>query len=231
MSLNKVAIVSKLDVSRIKDVLNKYNFKISKDPDFVISYGGDGTILFSERLYPSIPKLIIKKNRICRKYEYMLGDLEKVLRKIKEGDFEIIEEMKLRTVKNGYNLLALNEIQIHHKFPTKAIRFSLQTNGHKFENLIGDGVVVSTPFGSLAYYKVTGGKPFKKGIGISFNNLYNRKEKSFVVDENLEIKIKILREEGFLSEDNNENIIELKEGDTVFIKKAKEKAKIISVNL
>lgn len=31
-----------------------------KNPEFVVSYGGDGTLLRAEFLYPSIPKLLLR---------------------------------------------------------------------------------------------------------------------------------------------------------------------------
>ena len=37
-------------------------------PDFVIAYGGDGTLLWSERLYPGVPKLPVKDSRIAKTY-------------------------------------------------------------------------------------------------------------------------------------------------------------------
>ncbi len=225
----KVTIVSKYDKKPIEKILRKFNFRVvNKNPDVVLTYGGDGTILYSERKFPSVPKLIIKyKSSICRKCDYSFKDLEKVLEKLSRGKFKILKEMKLEAKFKDKRLIALNEIQIHNKFPTKAIRFSVWVNGKKFENLIGDGVIIATPFGSTAYYSSTGGKPFKKGIGISFNNLFIKKIKSFVVRENSKIKVRIEKGPALLLADNLEKFIELKEGDEVLIKKTGEYANFI----
>jgi NAD+ kinase len=230
----KVAVCSRIKKKELTKTLYKLGFHVvNKNPDIIVCYGGDGTVLFGERKFPSIPKLIIKDlkfSRICRKYDVPSTSIENALQKIKSGKFKIIEEMKLKAKFKGKSLVALNEIQVHNKLPTKAIRFSLRVNGKFFDNLIGDGVIVATPFGSTAYYSSVGGRKFKKGIGIAFNNLYLKKIKSFVIPEDSKVVIKIKRGPALLLADNYEKFIQLKYGDKVVIKKAKEKARFIDVN-
>jgi NAD+ kinase len=226
----RVAVVSRLKILKIRKLLERHEFRIvNKNPDFVLCYGGDGTILFAERKFPLIPKLIIKKSRAYRKYDYSLKDLGKILVKIKNNKFRIRKEMKLRARYKKYKVMALNEIQVHNKLPTKAIRFSLFVDGKAFDNLVGDGVIISTPFGSTGYYLAAGGKPFKKGIGVCFNNLYTRAKRNFVAHENAKIEVKIGERGGLLINDNDEKFIELKKNDVVFIEKAKKTAQFIEV--
>ncbi|MEM5882828.1 MAG: hypothetical protein QXQ77_01130, partial [Candidatus Aenigmatarchaeota archaeon] len=188
----KVALVSPLKKERILKALKKFGFEVDeKNPEIVVCYGGDGTILYAERIFPEIPKLVIKKPlSVCKKCEYKLSDLKKVLREVSKRNYEIVEEIKLEARAKGKKLIALNEIQLHNKNPVRAIKFSVYADRKKYENLIGDGVIISTPYGSTAYYSSTGGKPFKKGIGISFNNLHRKKIKSFVLPENSSVRIK-----------------------------------------
>jgi NAD+ kinase len=230
----KVAICSKIKSKKLRQILSKFGFKlVNKNPDFVLCYGGDGTVLFSERKFPSIPKLIVKDvktSRICRKYDIPSTKIKIALQKIKLKKFKIIEEMKLEVKFKRKKLVALNEIQVHNKLPTKAIRFSLKVDGKFFDNLIGDGVIVATPFGSTAYYSSVGGRKFRKGIGIAFNNLYSRKIKSFVVPENSKVVVRIKRGPALLLADNYERFIELKDEDKVIIKKSSQKARFMSVN-
>ena len=180
----KAMVVFRRDPSEVKNALTRVGFElVEENPDFIVCYGGDGTVLFSERTFPEIPKLIIKTSRACRMYDYALNDLSTLLSKIKAGNYQIHSEMKLETEAKGKRLVGLNEIQIRAKLPISALRFSLWVNSRKFEHLIGDGVIVATPFGSTGYYKSTGGSQFEEGIGISFNNLHNKLVNSLVVSE------------------------------------------------
>jgi len=219
--LKKVLVVFRRDPSEVRKVLASEGFElVEKDPDFVVCYGGDGTVLFSERKFPGVPKLIIKTSRACRMYDYKLNDLRGLLSRIKAGDYQIHAEMKLETVAKGERLVGLNEIQVHLKLPIYAVRFSLSADGREYDELIGDGVIVATSFGSTAYYKATGGKSFKKGIGVSFNNLHNRNAKSFVVPEDSVVKLTVTRGPAWLLADNNENFVELDAGYSVTIRKS-----------
>lgn len=223
--LKKALVVFRRDASEVKNCLIEKDFElVENDPDFVVCYGGDGTVLFGERKFPGVPKLIIKTSGACRIYDYTLNDLPRLLSRIKAGDYKIHSEMKIETEAKGENLVGLNEIQVHLKLPIYAVRFSLSVNGKKYDGLIGDGVIVATPFGSTAYYRATGGKSFKEGIGVSFNNLHNSDVKSFVTHENTILKLIITRGPAWLLADNNENFVDLEAGDAVTIKKSKSTA-------
>jgi NAD+ kinase len=219
--LEKVLVVFRRDASKVREVLAAEGFElVEENPDFVVCYGGDGTVLFSERKFPEVPKLIIKTSRVCRMYDYVLDDLRELLSKIKAGEYRIHSEMKLETQAKGERLVGLNEIQVHLKLPIYAVRFSLFADGKEYNELIGDGVIVATPFGSTGYYKATGGKSFKNGIGVSFNNLHNTNAKSFVVPESSVVKLAISRGPAWLLADNNEKFVELDAGDSVTVRKS-----------
>jgi NAD+ kinase len=221
--LERVKVVSQHGTSEIEAALSAEGFKIvDNNPDFILCYGGDGTVLFTERTIPEIPKLIIKTSRVCRKCDYTIKQLKNLLSNIKK--------MKMEAEAKGKKLVGLNEIQVHLKLPIYAVRFSLSVNGRDYKELIGDGVVIATVFGSTGYYKATGGKSFENGIGISFNNLHNINEESFVVKENSVVKLAIIRGPAWLLADNNDNFIELDAGDTVTVKRSESVANFIYVS-
>jgi len=224
-------VVSLHDTGEIEAVLVAEGFKVvERDPDFIVCFGGDGTVLFSERTFPEVPKLIVKTSPVCRMCDYAPGDLRDLLVNIKKGNYCLHKKMKLETEAKGKKLVGLNDIQVHLKLPIYAVRFSLSVDGKEYKELIGDGVIVSTAFGSTAYYKATGGKSFEKGIGISFNNLHNRKLESFVVPEDSVVNLAVTRGPAWLLADNNEDFIELKAGDTAVIRKSESTANFIYVS-
>jgi NAD+ kinase len=231
VDLKKVLVTSIAKSPKLEHILTENGYVIvDRNPDFILIYGGDGTILYSERIYPQALKLIIKKGSSCRRCDYSIEQLPEILKKIREGQTEIQYEMKLEADYKQHKLVGLNEIQIHTKLPTSAVRFALTVNGKSYDNLIGDGAVIATPFGSTGYYQSTGGRQFTEGIGISFNNLHNKRLSSLVVSDESIIEIRINRGPALLIADNNQNFLELEKDDCCSIKKSKTVARFIYIS-
>jgi NAD+ kinase len=207
-----------------------YNPKIKgKKPDFAICIGGDGTLFYAERKLPEVPKIFIKWK----------GDLEKIrfdrlVEKILNKEYNILQIPKIAAFldKNKKNIkIGINDINIHYK-PPYALRFSIKINSKVKKNVIGDGIVVATPYGSSGYFKSITRKVFKEGIGIAFNNPTERIEPIFINEffkKDLKVKVYVLRGNGFLTADNDSNILRIKEGDIITIKKYNRNAKLVKI--
>ena len=63
----KVAIVGLQKKQFITKLKTEYpDFVIDTEhPEMVICYGGDGTLLFGEREYPGIPKILVRNSKVC----------------------------------------------------------------------------------------------------------------------------------------------------------------------
>ena len=235
----RFSIVSLKNTQQIVEIIDMFGHIIDNNkPDFVITYGGDGTVLFSERKYPGIPKITIRAGSVGFKCTYSEEDLEDIIIDIDNGKYKLKEEIKLETSFQGRKYLSLNEVQLHNSSPIKAVRFSIYIDDTAlFENVIGDGAIIATPFGSSAYYSSVGGKRFEKGIGIALNNPYNVKCKPEVIDEGFDydINMKILHkaskdaDEGLLLFDNDNNMIKVKGGDSISVKRSKDVAKFLLI--
>jgi len=215
----------------IEDKLSEFGFKlVKKNPDVVISYGGDGAALYGERVYPGIPRVMIRHSRNCVKCKE--DDSSKALKDLRENRYEIKDEIKVEVIVNddpNKKLVGLNEVGIHHKIPTKAIRLRIKVNGKIIEDeQISDGLIVATPYGSTAYFYSICRKKFSKGLGIAFKNPRSGR-KCMIVNDNSIIEAEVLRGFGLVAADNDEKMFEVTEGDRILIKKAKEKARIIEI--
>jgi NAD+ kinase len=193
---------------------------VNSNPDTVISYGGDGTLLASERLYPGIPKLPIRDSLVCKKCP---DHGEKVLlEKLLEGKLKLKEYKKLETTILYQTFLALNDFVIRNAAPMHAIRFQTTATN---KLLIGDGIVLSTPFGSTGYFKSITGETFKKGWGLAFNNITEKVPPVFLKDED-SVTFKLIRGDSTMSFDNNPDIFKVDEGSEIQFKLSDKVAKI-----
>lgn len=226
----KIAVIGKPGVvpNNLKRDIQGLGFELTdKKPDLVVSYGGDGTLLVTERVFPGVIKLAIRKSLTSQKTIDI--SLVEALEKIKNKEYEIEEFIKLEASVNGEKkLICMNDLVIRNDVPTHALRFSVEIGEKKHKHLIGDGVVVATPFGSTAYFSSIARRDFTRGIGVAFNNLTKPKE-HLKVGEDSVISIKIERRSGVLVADNNPNFIRLEEGDLITIKKIEEKGKMVKL--
>lgn len=193
---------------------------VTSGPDAVISYGGDGTLLFSERAYPGIPKLPIRNSLLCNKCPK--HDEIILLKKLLTDKLNLKEYRKLEITILYQTFTALNDFVIRNTQPIHTIRFQTTVTN---KLLIGDGVVISTPFGSSGYFKSITGSTFKKGFGLCFNNTTEQLTPVFF-KENGTITIKLIRGTATLSFDNNPDIFNIDEGSELTFKLSDQVARI-----
>ena len=222
------ALIFGKETEGIGELLGKLGFEIvASNPDVVVSYGGDGTLMHAEFEYPGIPKLVLKGSRICK----LCADLpnDEILTRVKSGRYKIEELTKLESSAKGKKLRGLNDIVVHNGDPRHAIRYDILINGRQVGGeIIGDGVVIATPLGSTGYYRSITDSFFEVGIGVAFNNSTEQSD-HLVLSENSEIRIKIARGPALVYADNQLESIELKEGNEVIVRKSKEIARILKV--
>lgn len=222
----------------ISDLVLNMGFEIVEtNPDVIVTYGGDGTLLASERQFPQIPKLPIRDSKVCQKCS--VHETEHLLQLLKNSQIEITQQPKLETTFDGNTLVALNDIVIRNKSAYHAIRFYISKNGEKIhipasnnqqstsKLIIGDGIVASTPFGSTGYYQSITRTTFNENFRIVFNNtVISIPALEFTSSD--EIILDIVRGPGEMTSDNNPETIELIEGNQVVIKVSSETAQIFS---
>lgn len=215
------------DTDSIIPLVRSSGFEIDlNDPDFIISYGGDGTLIGSEAHLPGIPKIVLKNSNICKKCSHLSN--EEVLLKVRDGRYLIEESIKLEATVGDKRLIAINEIIVHNSNPRKAIRYTVHVDNKQIASeIIGDGIVVATPsFGSTGYYRSITDSFFEVGIGLAFNNSTEQSD-HMVLRNNRIIKLDLIRGPADVYADNQESAIELREGECVTIKKSEETAKIV----
>jgi NAD+ kinase len=211
----------------VKDTARPFGFDhVPDSPDFVVSVGGDGTFLISERRRPGVPKLLVRDSLVC--YKCHDEPLEEMLQIIRDDRWRIVEMMKLRGRAQDWSPLAVNEVVVRNVDPRHALRFRLSIDGERIgETLIGDGIIVATPFGSTGYYRSVTQETFSEGIGVAFNNLTERRD-PLSLGEDAVVALEIVRGTAHLSADNHPDVAEVREGTRVGVgREPDEKARLV----
>lgn len=194
-----------------------------KNPELIICYGGDGSLLFGEQRYPRIPKIFIHKKKDVRNARKII---ESIINNTFKNNFKELIKLEVYVNNKKQDFLAMNDVNIHYT-PPEALRFFLKVNGERInKELIGDGVVVSTPFGSSGYFKSITRKTFHNGIGLAFNNT-TEKLKSIILNEKDIIDVIITRGCGVVAIDNSKKLIKINKGDKIKIRASKERARVL----
>lgn len=96
----KIVIIGR-NKAVIESALIKKGFDVvNRDPQFVVSYGGDGTLMQAEYDYPGIPKIILKDSMVCKKCSLLPNDM--ILGLIRKNKYTTEEMMKLEVSSRCY---------------------------------------------------------------------------------------------------------------------------------
>ena len=129
--------------------------------DLIIVVGGDGTFLRASHLNLDRPIFGINPDPEKKEGFFMQAtshDYEKKLDSVLEGDFKIIEMLRLQAEINGKKIeeISLNEIFIGDKKPYNMFNYFIEL-GKEREFQRGSGILIATPAGSNAWMKAAGG--------------------------------------------------------------------------
>ncbi len=200
-----------------------------KKPEFVISYGGDGTLLKSEYLYPAIPKLFIKNTKIGKLAQKK--ENEEIISGFINNKYNIKKIKKIEAVINGEEkIIGTAEITLHNSDPRNAIRYKVRIDKEDIHHeLIGDGVIVCNSVGSTGYYRSITDSYFEVGIGLAFNNSTEQSD-HIVLNNNRHIYITITRGPAIIFGDNQEKFFNIKDGGVVEFFESKKVFNLIEVH-
>lgn len=209
---------------------------VDDDPEVVICFGGDGTLLAAELRWPGVPKVPLRNSR--RGIRCIPHPPAEVIRRLVEGSLLPTTFGKLECAvyaageaqPEGY-LTCMNEFNVHMGLINSAVRFKLWIDGHPHEQgqeIIGDGFIVSTPFGSTAYFAQLTHGIFFDGIGIAFKATDTHID-HVVVPAGAEVRARITRGPAKLAYDNAPDYLALSEGDELVVRRHEQAATILTM--
>ncbi len=145
---------------RLEELLKESNIDVvglDDGPDVVVVIGGDGTLLraFHQTL-GGVPILGVKDGTYGTLLEVDPEEIEYVPDILSKGMYWLEEASTIET-RGDVRLVALNEFLIRSGKLGKSSRLGIAVDGVPTGECICDGVIVSTPTGSLAYSLAAGG--------------------------------------------------------------------------
>lgn len=228
----RLLLFTKFASEDLQETLKRKGILVVKsNPDLVLCWGGDGTFLLAEQRYPGVPKVLVRKDNICKKCSGLTLD-EVIERLAGNADLNVQELSKIQSTikRSGVDIelpAAVNDIVIRNEEQMHALRFSVFADDeHLAPAQIGDGVVVSTPFGSSAYYQSITRDSFERGIGIALNNTV-KEHPPYLVAEDSEVVVRIDRGNALVSIDTLEKTWKMHSGDRIIISASDEKARLV----
>ncbi len=205
--------------------------------DFLVSLGGDGTLLsLVRRSYQHHKPVVgINAGNLGFLADITVAEVDSFLTQLHAGDYRIDQRMMIA----GYikkrsgakiNFFALNDIVVTSPIPSKMVHLNASIDGERFNSYRGDGIIISTPTGSTAYNLAAGGPvvyPLTKAFIITpvmAHSLTN--QRPLVVPADFYIELDAEKYEAIVSVDGQERY-ELEEGDILHLGGAQQGARLL----
>ena len=220
------------DVGAVKRILELRGWGVTeKKPDFAITIGGDGSILYAEAKYPGVPIIAFKAGALgflaCNEVE----EIESVLEAVEKGKYSIDSREKLEFRVPGKHGLALNEVLITSSLAGKALRLEILVDGQRVGYFVCDGVLASTPTGSTGYNLSCGGpviEPRSSAFALTLINPHLSKLRSLVLSQKRVVEIRFSRSNpGITVVADGLESVKINHGDVVVIKNSGKQAHLV----
>lgn len=133
------------------------------EADFVISMGGDGTLLRAAGHVGSkgTPILGVNMGRLGFLADVLPSEIEEAIASLYDGNYDIENHTVIQAEADGRPLqgpsYALNDIAVLKRDNASMITIHAEVDGEYLVTYLADGLIVSTPTGSTAYSLSNGG--------------------------------------------------------------------------
>ena len=208
-----------------------------KEADFLVSLGGDGTLLSLVRRSYGYHKPVVGINAGTLGFlaDITIDDVDNFLEQLLKGEYRIDDRMMIEgcvTTREGKKekFFAFNDVVITRPAVSRMAKINASIDGEWFNTYKGDGLIISTPTGSTAYNLAAGG-PMMYPLTQAFiltpilaHSLSNQRPLVVPVDFTIELSSP---EEKVIAVIDGQDNYEMHEGDMLSIRGAAEGAKLL----
>ncbi len=206
--------------------------------DFIICFGGDGTILHMAKLATrhSIPILGVNIGTMGFMAELESTELQELAR-LATGDYTIDSRMMLDVTVHRqrdiiFHELCLNDVVITKGSVARIVHLSVSFDGVQAMECSGDGIIVATPTGSTAYSLSAGGpivEPEAHSIIVTPICVHDIGSRCMVASSKRTVTVELTRNarrNAYLSVDGGK-ALRLSMGDLTTVRKSDKETKLI----
>jgi NAD+ kinase len=201
---------------------------IAYAPDFLITIGGDGTILDATTLVrdSGIPILGINTGRLGFLSNVSRGKIAQSIQALKDKNYTLSARHLLHLDCDSLDLempFALNEITVSRKDTTAMVTVEVTINGEFINNYWADGLIIATPTGSTGYSLSCNGPiimPGSKTLVLTPIAPHNLTARPFVIPNSCEIELKISSREEWNLVSLDSRIYSIKNGESLKVRLA-----------
>ena len=206
-----------------------------KDVDWVIAIGGDGTLLKTARLVGAsgTPILGVNSGKLGFMMQTTPGELDEAIEQVFDGQYSLDKRLVLQgRIGNGTPgdaaaagvFSALNDIVIDKGSICRVIELGIYVNDEYVNDVMADGLIVSTPTGSTAYSLAAGGPilaPGMEAIVVSPICPHTLSNRAMVLAARDRVRIEVTADHPdlLLTVDGQENVV-IQPGSTVELYRA-----------
>lgn len=211
-----------------------------KGYDFVITLGGDGTVLFAARntVHNPVPIFPVNFGQFGFIASVQPEEWQEELEKFLGGQSCVVERSmaNVRIIHNDEEIYCgngLNDVVICAKSAATTISLDVYYEMQLLCKLKGDGLIVGTPTGSTAYSAAAGGPildPSLNAFVLTPINSFSLSSRPIVLNQDglVSIKISESRADGINLKIDGAKNMELTVGDTVLIKQFDKKVQLVN---
>lgn len=212
---------------------------VNYNPEFLITIGGDGTILDAVTYVrdSGIPILGINTGRLGFLSNVSRDNIEAAIDALWEGDYELDERYLLNLQAEGLDMdmnFALNEVSVSRKDTTAMVTVHTWINDNYLNSYWADGLIISTPTGSTGYSLSCGGPiimPGSDSLVITPIAPHNLNVRPFVIPNNMKIRLKVEGREAQFLVSLDSRIYPVDIGTELFVTLEKFKIRLVKTEI
>lgn len=227
-----ITILLEYNSAKMIDLEGLHLDELCQNVDFLISVGGDGTLLSVVRksFKYDKPVLGIYLGTLGFLTDISMEQLPTFINDFKNEHYRIDNRMMVEGNVNLNRFVAFNDIVISRKSISSMLKISAKIDGKDFNSYYGDGVIISTPTGSTAYNLSAGGPlvyPLTEAFIITPVAPHSLTQRPLVMPADFEIEFTITDSQGAVVIVDGQDIYEMEKNQSIKIKIADKKAKMI----